>query len=139
MNRHWTLLMLAWLLATVATLGAMFLGEVMGMTPCVLCWYQRIFMFPIAIVLGIAAYLNDRQGAIYALWLALGGLCLAAYHTLLVAGWIPRTWIPCGSGVSCANQRLDLFNGAVQIPWLSLVAFTVLVLLLFTYLRKTAR
>ncbi|MEG0947549.1 MAG: disulfide bond formation protein B, partial [Comamonas sp.] len=52
MNRHWTLLMLAWLLATVATLGAMFLGEVMGMTPCVLCWYQRIFMFPIAIVLG---------------------------------------------------------------------------------------
>lgn len=139
MNRPWTLLVLAWLLATTATLGALFLGEVMGMTPCVLCWYQRIFMFPIALVLGIAAFMDDRQGAIYALWLALGGLLIAGYHTLLVAGWVPQTGTPCGSGVSCANQRLDLFNGAIQIPWLSLAAFAVLALLLFTYLKKTPR
>ena len=44
MNRPWTLLLLAWLVATTATLGALFIGEVMGMTPCVLCWYQRIFL-----------------------------------------------------------------------------------------------
>lgn len=139
MNRPWSLLVLAWLLASAATLGALFLGEVMGMTPCVLCWYQRIFMFPLAIVLGIAAFTDDRRGAFYALWLALGGLCIASHHTLLVAGLIPKTWTPCGSGVSCANQKLDLFNGAIQIPWLSLAAFAMLVLLLITYLRKTAR
>lgn len=45
---HWLLLCSAWLVATLATAGALFIGEVMLMTPCVLCWYQRIFMFPIA-------------------------------------------------------------------------------------------
>ncbi|MDZ7892772.1 MAG: disulfide bond formation protein B [Rhodoferax sp.] len=138
MNRPWTLLLLAWLMATAATLGALFLGEVMGMTPCVLCWYQRIFMFPLAIVLGIAAYLDDRRGAIYALWLTLGGLAIAGYHTLLVAGLIPKAWVPCSAGVSCADQKLEILNG-LQIPWLSLAAFMALALLLFVYLRKTSR
>ena len=86
--RPWTWLLLAWLVASVATLGALFLGEVMGMTPCVLCWYQRAFMFPLAIVLGVATYLDDRRGALYALWLAVPGLGVAGYHTLLVAGCV---------------------------------------------------
>lgn len=77
MNRPWTLLLLAWLVATTATLGALFIGEVMGMTPCVLCWYQRIFMFPLAIILGIACFIDDRRGAVYGLTLALGGLAMA--------------------------------------------------------------
>jgi disulfide bond formation protein DsbB len=138
MNRSWTLLLLAWLVATCATLGALFLGEVMGMTPCVLCWYQRIFMFPLAIVLGIAAYQDDRHGAVYALWLSLGGLAIAAYHSLLVAGLIPQAWVPCSAGVSCADQKLEILNG-VQIPWLSLAAFVTLALLLTVYLRKSFR
>jgi disulfide bond formation protein DsbB len=137
-RRPWTLLLLAWLVATTATLSALFLGEVMGMTPCVLCWYQRIFMFPLAIVLGVAAYLDDRRGAIYALWLCVGGLAIAAYHTLLVAGLIPQAWVPCSAGVSCADQKLEILNG-VQIPWLSLAAFMALALLLFAYLRRSSR
>lgn len=135
----WPWLLLAWRIATTATLGALFLGEVMGTTPCVLCWYQRIFMFPLAPVLGLAAWQDDRRGAVYGLWLAGGGLPVALYHSLLVAGWVPRAWVPCGAGVSCANQRLDLFNGALQIPWLSLGAFAVLLILLVSYLRKAAR
>ena len=138
MTRPWTWLLLAWLVATVATLGAFFLGEVMGMTPCVLCWYQRIFMFPLAIVLGMAAYLDDRRGAVYALALTLGGLGVAIYHTLLVAGLIPKAWVPCSAGVSCADQKLEILNG-VQIPWLSLAAFMALAFLLITYLRKSSR
>lgn len=137
--RPWTWLLLAWLVALAATLGALFMGEVMGMTPCVLCWYQRVFMFPLAILLGVATFLDDRRGALYALWLAVPGLSVAGYHTLLVAGWVPKAWVPCGPGVSCANQRLDLFNGAVQIPWLSLAAFAALVLLLSLYWRNTSR
>jgi disulfide bond formation protein DsbB len=138
MTRSWTLLVLAWLVATAATLGALFLGEVMGMTPCVLCWYQRIFMFPISIVLAIACFTDDRRGAIYALALALGGLAVAAYHTLLVADLIPKAWVPCSAGVSCADQKLDILNG-VQIPWLSLAAFIALAILLIVYLRKSPR
>ena len=138
MSRTWTWLLVAWLVATFATLGAIFLGEVMGMTPCVLCWYQRIFMFPLAIVLGMAAYLNDRRGAVYALALTLCGLGMAAYHTLLIAGLIPKAWVPCSTGVSCADQKLEILNG-VQIPWLSLAAFMALAFLLITYLRKSSR
>ena len=138
MKKNWTLLLLAWLIATTATLGALFIGEVMLMTPCTLCWYQLIFMFPIAIILGIACFADDRQGAVYALALALGGLAMAGYHTLLVAGLIPKSWVPCSAGVSCADQKLEILNG-IQIPWLSLVAFIALALLLTTYLRKSSR
>jgi disulfide bond formation protein DsbB len=94
---HWWWLMAAWALALVSTLSALFLGEVMGMTPCVLCWYQRIFMFPLAIILGIAVFAEDRRGALYALPFAVGGITLAGYHSALIAGWVPQWWVPCGS------------------------------------------
>ena len=135
-QRYWALLLLAWLLALTATAAALFLGEVMGMAPCVLCWYQRIAMFPLVAVLGMACYGADRQGAVYALPLALAGAGLAAYHTLLVAGLVPKAWIPCGPGVSCADQKLEILN-AIQIPWLSLAAFVAIASLLVVYLRKT--
>ena len=134
----WNMLFLCWLIAGVATLGSLFFSEVMDRVPCVLCWYQRIFMFPIAIVLGIACFNDDRRGAVYALALALGGLAMAGYHTLLVAGLIPKAWVPCSAGVSCADQKLEILNG-IQIPWLSLAAFMALVILLVVYLRKSYR
>jgi disulfide bond formation protein DsbB len=138
MKRGWMYLLAAWLVAVVATAGALFIGEVMGMAPCVLCWYQRICMFPLAIVLAIACYSDDRRGAVYALPLALGGVGLAAYHTLLVAGLVSKSWIPCGAGASCADQKLEILNG-IQIPWLSLAAFLLILGLLTIYLRKTSK
>ena len=70
MKFNWMLLLLAWLVAVAATASALFLGEVMGMVPCQLCWYQRIFMFPLAIVLAMACFSDDRRGAVYAMPLA---------------------------------------------------------------------
>ena len=136
MKRHWAWLAGAWAMAMVATLSALFIGEVMGMTPCVLCWYQRIFMFPLAIILTMAAFAEDRRGAVYALPLAVCGAAIAAYHTALVAEWVPRWWVPCGAGPSCSDQPLEILNG-IQIPWLSLAAFVAIALLLIIYLRKT--
>lgn len=138
MKPAWSLLLLAWLVAATATAGALFIGEVMMMTPCVLCWYQRILMFPLAIILGIACYSDDRRGAVYALPLALGGTALAGYHTLLVAGVVPKAWIPCGADLSCADQKLEILNG-IQIPWLSLIAFVLILTLLTVYLRRTSK
>ena len=138
MKLNWMILLAAWLVATMATASALFIGEVMMMVPCQLCWYQRIFMFPLAIVLGMACFSDDRRGAVYALPLALGGLFMAAYHTLLVAGLIPKSWIPCSAGVSCADQKLEILNG-IQIPWLSLVAFFTITLLLTLFLRRTPK
>ncbi|MDO8775503.1 MAG: disulfide bond formation protein B [Burkholderiaceae bacterium] len=138
MKRNWNLLVLAWLIAAAATASALFIGEVMEMAPCVLCWYQRIFMFPLAVVLGISCYSDDRRGAIYGLALALGGVMVAAYHTLLIAGFVSKAWIPCGSGVSCTEQKLEILNG-LQIPWLSLTAFLTITLLLFVYIKRTSK
>ncbi|WP_291089524.1 disulfide bond formation protein B [Hydrogenophaga sp.] len=134
--RGWSVLVAAWGVALVSTLGALFIGEVMGMTPCLLCWYQRIFMFPLALILGMAAFAEDRRGAVYALPLALIGVAVAAYHTALVAGWVPKWWVPCGTGPSCSDQSLEILDG-IQIPWLSLAAFIAIAILLFVYLRKT--
>ncbi|RZU00900.1 disulfide bond formation protein B [Rivibacter subsaxonicus] len=132
----WVWLSAAWAVALVSTFAALFIGEVMGMTPCQLCWYQRILMFPLAVILGMAAFGNDRRGAIYALPLALGGVAVAGYHTALIAGWVPQWWIPCGAGPSCSDQKLVILGG-IQIPWLSLLAFTAIAALLLVYLRRT--
>ena len=132
----WPRLFAAWVVSLAATLGALLIGEGMGQAPCVLCWYQRILMFPLAVILGMAAFGNDRRGAVYALPLALGGAGVAGYHTALVAGWVPQWWIPCGAGPSCSDQKLVIL-GDIQIPWLSLLAFTAIVAFLLVYLRKT--
>ncbi len=137
-RRPWPFLLAAWLMALLATGGALFLGEVMGMVPCVLCWYQRIAMFPLALILGMAVYSDDRCGALYALPLALAGVGLAAYHSLLIAGHIPAAWIPCGASASCANQKVDILNG-LQLPWLSLAAFAAITVFLLFSLRKVSR
>ena len=138
MKSMWPLLLAAWLVATLSTAGALFIGEVMLIPPCNLCWYQRIFMFPMAIILGLAYFSDDRRGAVYALPFALGGSALAAYHTLLVAGFIPKGWIPCDAAVSCADQKLDILDG-IQIPWLSLFAFLTTLFLLLIFLRRTSK
>lgn len=134
MPLQWLCLLSAWLLAVVATASALFIGEVMLMLPCQLCWYQRICMFPLAIILGMACYSDDRRGAFYALPLALIGAGIALYHTLLLAEFIPKAWIPCSAGVSCADQKLEILNGT-PIPWLSLAAFVAIAALLLLFLR----
>lgn len=135
MPLQWLSLLAAWLIAVTATAGALFIGEVMLMVPCQLCWYQRICMFPLALILGMACYSDDRRGAVYALPLALLGAAIALYHTLLVAEIIPKAWIPCGAGVSCADQKLEILNG-IPIPWLSLAAFVAIAVLLVPHLRN---
>lgn len=57
----WTMVFIAWLIATISTLSALFLGEIMGYVPCVLCWYQRIAMFPLVFVLAAGLFPYDRR------------------------------------------------------------------------------
>ena len=128
--------MAAWLIALAATMAALFIGEVMGMTPCVLCWYQRILMFPLAVILALAAFSSDRRGATYAMPFALGGLLMSLYHSALVSGWVAQSLVPCGTGPSCSQQNLEILGG-VQIPWLAFAAFLAITTLLIVYLRKS--
>ena len=118
-----------WALAAVATLGALFLSEVMQIPPCVLCWYQRIFMFPLALVLPMGLFPFDARVVRYALPLAIGGWLVAFFHVLVVAGVVPESLQPCTQGVPCAEIQIRWF-GFLTIPLLSLAAFTVILALL---------
>lgn len=122
---------IAWLIATISTLGALFLGEIMGYTPCVLCWYQRIAMFPLVFVLAAGLFPFDRRVIRYALPLALAGLTLAAFHMALIAGWIPESIKPCQQGVPCSDVQVTWF-GFVTIPLLSVFSFLAVIGLLVT-------
>jgi disulfide bond formation protein DsbB len=132
---QWTTLFAAWLVALTATLGALFLGEVMGMTPCVLCWYQRIAMFPLVIVLGLGLFPLDTGCVRYAFPLAAAGWCIALYHCLLYWGLIPKGLVPCGKDVSCTEANLNLL-GFISIPLMSWAAFTAILVLLFLCKRQ---
>ena len=123
-------LYLAWLVALAATLGALLLGEVFGRTPCTLCWYQRVAMFPLALVLGIACLVDDRRVGRYALPLALAGAAVALYHSLLYIGLIAAPIVPCSqSGPSCTDRASQAVAG-VPLPMLSLAGFVAITALL---------
>lgn len=131
----WTLIFGAWSVATLSTLGSLFLGEVMGFAPCALCWYQRIAMFPLVLVLAAGLFPFDPRVVRYALPLALAGWALALFHLALVAGWIPETLKPCQAGVPCSEVQAVWF-GFVTIPLLSALSFSlVAALLLATHLK----
>ncbi|TRZ67436.1 MAG: disulfide bond formation protein B [Rhodocyclaceae bacterium] len=133
----WTLTFAAWLVASVSTLGALFFGEVMQLPPCVLCWYQRIFMFPLVLILPIGLFPFDRKVVRYALPLAALGWLFAVFHLLLIAGVIPESIKPCTQGVPCSQKVIEWF-GFVTIPLLSVVAFSTLIaLLVLTYSRSS--
>ena len=132
----WTLVFAVWLVAAASTLSALFFGEIMKLPPCVLCWYQRIFMFPLVLILPLGLFPLDRKVIRYGLALAVPGWGFAAFHQLLVAGVIPESIKPCTRGVPCSETVIEWF-GFLTIPLLSLAAFsTIIALLLAAHLRS---
>ncbi len=121
----WLILFAVWSVALVSTFGVLFVGEVLGQAPCNLCWGQRAFMFPLAVVLGIACWRSDAQVWLYALPLAAIGGLIAAFHLLLYWNVIPRAIEPCGSGPSCTSGEMTVL-GTIPLPLLSLLAFTMI-------------
>ena len=119
-------LMLAFLIALAATLGALFIGEVLGRMPCTLCWYQRIAMFPLVVILGLAALRDDTGARLTAALLALTVLAVAIWHSGLYAGIIPKAIAPCTKdGPSCTDAAAQTVLG-LPLPYLSLLAFAAI-------------
>lgn len=122
-------LYLAWLVALVATGGSLYFSEVAGFIPCELCWYQRILMYPLAVILGIASYRDDRSAVLYSLPFSLSGAALSAFHYLLqkVPGLAELS--PCREGIPCSGQYIN-WLGFITIPFLAFAAFVLISLLL---------
>lgn len=131
----WPALFGAWAVSLAASLGALFVGEVMGQVPCSLCWHQRAFMFPLAILLAVACYRSDTGVWRYAAPLAAIGSLIAGWHTLLFYGVVSEAIQPCSaSGPSCSGEGMMLLGWA-PLPVLSLLAFTAILALLFVVAR----
>ena len=130
-----TLSYFAWTAALVATAGSLFFSEVMELPPCVLCWYQRIAMYPLVIVIGVGIIMRDRRMKYYALPLALTGLIISIYHNLLYYGIIPESITPCTQGISCTSRQIE-WLGFITIPLMALTAFISIALCLLFYKSK---
>ena len=131
----WNLVFGCWLVAAASSLGALFFGEVMGLPPCVLCWYQRIFMFPLVLLLPVGLFPFDPKIIRYALPLSAIGWSIAVFHVLLTYGLIPESIKPCVQGVPCAQNPIEWF-GFMSIPLLSLAAISVInALLLWAHFK----
>jgi disulfide bond formation protein DsbB len=125
----WMLVFGCWAVASTSTLGALFFSEIMKLPPCVLCWYQRIFMFPLVLLLPVGLFPFDGRVVRYALPLALSGWLVSLFHVLLVVGWIPEAIRPCTQGVPCSEVQIQ-WLGFVNIPLLSFIAFSTMNVLL---------
>ena len=131
----WMLVFAAWLVASVSALGSLFFSEIMQLPPCALCWYQRVFMFPLVLILPIGLFPSDRKVVRYALPLAVVGWLFAVFQMLLVAGIVPEKLEPCTQGVPCSETVIEWF-GFVTIPLLSAAAFSAIIaLLVLTHFR----
>ncbi|MFE5324541.1 disulfide oxidoreductase [Paenibacillus sp. NPDC056579] len=118
-------LYLAWVVSLVAVGGSLFFSEVLRYEPCKLCWLQRIFMYPLVILLGMACYKNDRRLIPYLLPLSCIGGLISLYH--YAEQKIPglAKLLPCTVGVPCNVDYIDWF-GFVTIPLLALTAFMLI-------------
>jgi disulfide bond formation protein DsbB len=136
-EQEWTLLFTAWLIAAAATAGSLFFSQVMEFAPCELCWYQRICLFPLVLILARGLFPLDRGVVRYALPLAGLGAAIAAYHVLVYEGVIPESLRPCARGVSCREVYIELF-GFISIPLMALLAFAAITGLLVVSRRIRA-
>lgn len=130
-----TPLWLAWLVALVATLGSLVYSEAIHFVPCRLCWYQRIAMYPLSVILLVGAIRKEAVAKYYGLPLALGGLAISIWHYLIQMN-------PSLEGGSCdplnpcSARYVEMF-GFVSIPSMAGSGFTLIVVLLTLYVRAS--
>ncbi len=121
-------LALGFVVALTATLGSLYFSEIAHFEPCKYCWYQRIAMYPLALILGIAAWRRDRGIRIYGMTLAGVGGSISAYH-YLIQRYPNLSSGECSVGVPCTAAYFWEF-GFISIPWMALSAFALIIMLL---------
>jgi disulfide bond formation protein DsbB len=118
----------AFLVALLATAGSLYFSEVAHFVPCQLCWYQRIAMYPLVLILGIAASRRDMGVGVYVIPLAAVGAAISTYHYLLE--WFPSIEAgTCSVGIPCSQVWFREF-GFISLPLLALLAFLLVIALL---------
>ena len=127
-------MLLAWLIALAATLTTLYSSEGLHMPVCHLCWFQRICIYPLVIILGIGAFQNDPRASIYAIPMSIIGGLFALYQYLeqMIPGFSPIQF--CTANLSCSTTHIRFF-GFITYPFLSFMACLMITLLLIPCLK----
>jgi len=118
-----------WVISCLSTLGSLYFSEIKHIEPCHLCWLQRIVLYPLTLIVGIAAYRGFYGIARYIFPQVLIGTGIASYQVAIqeIPGWEPINM--CGAGPSCA-EKISIGLGPITIPILSLGALLVMLILI---------
>ncbi|AWC27634.1 disulfide oxidoreductase [Bacillus cytotoxicus] len=128
-------LLTAWGASFIATLGSLYFSEIMKFEPCVLCWYQRIFMYPFVLWLGIAIAKKDYRIASYSLPIASIGACISLYHYgIQKISALSEVGAVCGR-VPCTGEYINWF-GFITIPFLALIGFMTIIICSFIIIKN---
>ncbi|MBH0167993.1 disulfide oxidoreductase [Fictibacillus sp. 18YEL24] len=127
-------LLIAWITSIVSLVGSLFFSEVMKFVPCDFCWYQRILMYPLVIVLGVAFYQQDHKVTRYVLPLSFLGIIVSGYHYALQKIPALKAFEVCTSGVPCSGQYIN-WLGFITIPLLAFVGFMIITICML-WMRK---
>lgn len=125
----------SFIIALAAVLGSLYFSLVLKLPPCDLCWYQRILMYPLVVIIPVGLIRNDKNLPYYVLPLTSIGTVIALYQSLLQWGIIKET-IQCTGTVSCVTTQIQYF-GFITIPFLSLCAFVIISVCMMISLRQS--
>lgn len=125
-DKHY--LKLGFLVALLASLFVLVYSEIIGYVPCYLCWYQRVFIFPLVFIFGTAIWYKDRKIVKYVLPLLSMGFLVSAYMNLIYYFKAGASDIPCdATGASCYQHLISEFGGYISMPMLALTSFLALI------------
>jgi disulfide bond formation protein DsbB len=130
-------LWLAFGVAAIATLGSLYLSEIAHLTPCKLCWFQRIFMYPLVIVLGVAAWRRDASVRLTTMLLAWIGAAIAVYH-YAIQRYPSLGGGSCDASAPCSAAYIWQWD-FVSIPYMAASAFGLILVLMFALRSNVAR
>ena len=120
-------LTIAFFVALIAVTGSLFYSEIVGFEPCVLCWWQRVFLYPLVIIFGVSVWKRTISAFLYAIPFALAAAIIATYHSYVYLGG--TSLLPCTAlGGACSKIYVMAF-GYITIPFMSLTVSLYILLL----------
>ncbi|TCJ05005.1 disulfide oxidoreductase [Cytobacillus praedii] len=131
-----TWLFVSWAASVLAMFGSLYFSEIRQYEPCTLCWYQRILMYPMVIILGIAVIKKDYRISIYTMVLSAIGGCISLYHySIQKISFLADHAASCGR-VPCSGQYIN-WLGFITIPFLALIAFIIIFICSYLLWKKS--
>ena len=128
-------LLFMWVVSLVATLGSLYFSEIRGYIPCTMCWFQRIFMYPIVIITTVAVIQKNAKIAMTTAVFSIIGGCISLYHYgVQKIDFLTESAPTCGL-VSCTGQYIN-WIGFITIPFLALTAFILIAITSFYMIRQ---